>query len=128
VVHWLGPGLPMQCVGSIPGGRTKILHAPWSKYQNIKNKSNIVINSVKIFKMIHFKKKILKKKKKTSPLMLGRASQCFRSEFTTRENTHLAASLKKGFWKERKTAPCLHEWRGEGNGQPMVRKEYRESH
>ena len=82
----------------------------------------------KDFKNVPLQKKNLKKKKKTSPLMLGRASQCFRSEFRTRENTHLAASLKKGFWKERKTAPCLHEWRGEGNGQPMVRKEYRESH
>lgn len=31
--------------------------------------------------------------------MLGRANQCFRSEFRTREDAHLAASVKKDFGK-----------------------------
>ena len=37
-------------VGLIPGWGTKIPHALWSKNQNIENRSNIVTNSIRIFK------------------------------------------------------------------------------
>ena len=50
-------------VGSIPGQGTKIPRASWPKNQNIKNRSNIVTNSIKTFKTVHIqKKKILKRK------------------------------------------------------------------
>ena len=48
-------------VGSIPGQGAKIPHVSWSKNQSIKNRSNIVTNSIKTLKMVHIKKK--KKKK-----------------------------------------------------------------
>ena len=47
--------------GLIPGQGAKIPHALWPKNQNIKNRSNIVRNSIKTLKMVHIKKKILKK-------------------------------------------------------------------
>ena len=50
--------------GSIPGQGVNIPHASGPKNQNIKNRSNIVTNSIKTFKMVHRKKKILKKKRK----------------------------------------------------------------
>ena len=34
---------------------TKILHALWPKNQNIKNRSNIVINSIKTLKIVRYK-------------------------------------------------------------------------
>ena len=52
---------PMQGVNSIPGQETKILHAWGSKKKNIKrNRSNIVISSIKALKMGHIKKSFLK--------------------------------------------------------------------
>ena len=48
--------------GSIPGQGAKIPHASWPKNQNIKNRSNIVTNSVKTFKRRCTSKKILNKK------------------------------------------------------------------
>ena len=48
-------------VGSIPGQGAKIPHASWPKNQN---RSNIVTNSIKTLKMVHIKKKNLKKKRK----------------------------------------------------------------
>jgi len=47
--------------GSIPGGQVKILHASWPNNQNINNRSNIVINSIKTLKNSPHKKKSLKK-------------------------------------------------------------------
>ena len=57
------PGSPMAKTppckagggGSIPGQGTKIQHASWPKDRN-----NIVTNSIKTFKMVQIKKKILK--------------------------------------------------------------------
>ena len=46
--------------GSIPGWGAKLPHASGSKNQNIK-RSNIVTNSIKTLKMVHIKKKSLKK-------------------------------------------------------------------
>ena len=48
--------------GSIPGWEAKIPHAVWPKNQNINNGSNILTNSLKTLKMVHIKKKSLKKK------------------------------------------------------------------
>ena len=59
VVQWLRLRLPM---GSIPG-RGAVLHALWRKNQSMKNRSNVVTNSIRTLKMIHIKK-ILKKKKR----------------------------------------------------------------
>ena len=42
--------------GSIPSWGAKILHASWPKSQNI-NRSNIVTNLIKTFKIVHIKKK-----------------------------------------------------------------------
>ena len=47
--------------GLIPGWGAKIPHALQPKNQNIKNKSNIVTNSMKTLKMVHIKK-IFKKR------------------------------------------------------------------
>ena len=49
-------------VGSIPGWGAKIPHASWPKNQNIKNKSNIVTNSIRLYKMVHIKNKNKNKK------------------------------------------------------------------
>ena len=63
MVQWLRLHLTMQEIQSrslIPGA--KIPQASWLKNQNIKNsRSNIVTNSIKTLKMVHIKKKILKK-------------------------------------------------------------------
>ena len=45
-------------VGMIPHLRAKILHASWPKSQNI-NRSNIVTNLIKTFKMVCIKKEHL---------------------------------------------------------------------
>ena len=42
--------------GSIPGRGTKMPHASQPKNQNLKNRSNIVTNSIKTLKMVHIKK------------------------------------------------------------------------
>ena len=47
--------------GLIPGQGTKILQALWQKKKkkntkNIKNRSNVITNSIKTFKMVHIKK------------------------------------------------------------------------
>ena len=42
--------------GSNPGWETKNPYASWPKNQNI-NRSGIVTNSIKTFKMVHIKKK-----------------------------------------------------------------------
>jgi len=39
--------------GSIPGQGAKIPHALWTKNQNIKQKQQIVTNSIKTSKMVH---------------------------------------------------------------------------
>ena len=49
--------------GSISGWGIKIPHSSWSKNQSI-NRSNIVSDSIKTFKMVHIKKKKLLKRKK----------------------------------------------------------------
>ena len=47
--------------GSIPGWRAKIPYASQPKKKHrIQNKNNIVTNSIKIFKMVHIKKKSFK--------------------------------------------------------------------
>ena len=51
----------------IPGQEAKIPHVSWPKNQIIKNRSNIVTNSIKTLKMVHIKnnnnlKKIFKTK------------------------------------------------------------------
>ena len=51
-------------VGLIPGGAAKIPLAAWPK-----NQSSLVTDSVKTLKMVHIKKKILKKKNCKRPLM-----------------------------------------------------------
>ena len=53
-------------VGSIPGQETKISHASQPKNNNIKNRINIVINSIKNFKMVHSKKEVFKKRTQSS--------------------------------------------------------------
>ena len=53
-------------VGLIPGAEAKIPYASWPKNQNIKLKQ--YCNKFKTLKkMVHIKKKFLKKKKKTEP-------------------------------------------------------------
>ena len=52
-------------VGSIPGGRAKVPHASWLKNQN---RSNIVTNSMKTFKMAHIKNILKKQKQKRMPV------------------------------------------------------------
>ena len=47
-------------------GRKLRSHMPHSQKTKIKNRSNIVINSIKDLKIVNFQKKILKKKKKES--------------------------------------------------------------
>ena len=47
--------------GSIPGWGAKIPHASRPKDQNIKSRSNIVTTLIKTLKVVHIKKKILKK-------------------------------------------------------------------
>ena len=51
--------------GLISGWGIKIPHSSWPKNQSI-NRSNIVSDSIKTFKMVHIKKKkkLLKRKKK----------------------------------------------------------------
>ena len=49
--------------GSIPGWGAKIPHASWPKNQNIKQKSNIVPNSIKTKNGTHQKKKKSRTKK-----------------------------------------------------------------
>ena len=49
-------------VGLIPGSRAKIPHASWLKNQNIKSRSNIVINSIKTLKIVHIGKFFQKKR------------------------------------------------------------------
>ena len=44
-------------VALIPGWGARIPHALWSKKQNVNNRSNIVTNSIRTIKMVHFKKK-----------------------------------------------------------------------
>ena len=56
--------------GSIPGWEAKIPHAVWPKNQNINNGSNILTNSLKTLKMVHIKKKSLKKKQVISGVTL----------------------------------------------------------
>ena len=51
---------------SIPGQGAKIPHASQPKDQNIKNRSNVVTNSVKSLKMVHIKN-ILTKKRMLGP-------------------------------------------------------------
>ena len=53
-------------VGSIPGQETNIPHASQPKNKNIKNRINIVINSIKNFKMVHSKKEVFKKRTQDS--------------------------------------------------------------
>ena len=61
------PRFHCKSAGWIPGRGAKISHGLWPKNQNIKNKnrSNIVTNSVKTFKMVHIKN-IFKKNYKWS--------------------------------------------------------------
>ena len=49
--------------GLISGWGIKIPHSSWPKNQSI-NRSNIVSDSIKTFKMVHIKKKKLLKRKK----------------------------------------------------------------
>ena len=49
-------------VGLIPGKGAKIPHASWLKNQNIKSRSNIVINSIKTLKIVHIGKIFQKKR------------------------------------------------------------------
>ena len=51
-------------MGSIPGGGPKMPHALGPKKPKTQNRSNIVTNSIKTLKMVHIKKKNLKKKLK----------------------------------------------------------------
>ena len=51
--------------GLIPGQGAKIPHASWPKNQNIKNRSNVVTNSISTLKMVHIKKKKSLIEKKT---------------------------------------------------------------
>ena len=51
-------------LGSIPGQGANILHALQPKKQNINNKNNTAINSIKLFKWSMLKKKSKKKKTK----------------------------------------------------------------
>ena len=66
--------LPLDSGGmsSVPGWGTKIPHASWSKDQN---RSIIITNPLKTLKMVHIKKKALKKKdlQKVKPLKSGAA-------------------------------------------------------
>ena len=53
----MGKTLPSSAGGAglISEWETKILHALWPKNQNIKNRSNIVINSIKTLKIVRYK-------------------------------------------------------------------------
>ena len=53
-------------VGSIPGRGAKIPYALWPKKHKTSNENNIVINSIKTFKMVQVKNKA--KGKKDDPL------------------------------------------------------------
>ena len=48
-------------LGSIPGQGANIPHALQPKKQNINNKNNTAINSIKTFKMVHVEKNLKKK-------------------------------------------------------------------
>ena len=50
-------------MGSSLGWGTKSPHVSQPKNQNINNRNSIVTQSIKILKMVHIKKKILKSKK-----------------------------------------------------------------
>ena len=52
-----------------------ILHASWPKNQNINNRSNIVTNSIKNFKMVNIKKK---KKKKSYNTIVGKKIKVYK--------------------------------------------------
>ena len=56
----------------IPGQEAKIPHASWPKTQN---RSNIVTNSIKTFKMFHIKKKSLKNMTKMHLMIRSVSSQ-----------------------------------------------------
>ena len=66
--QWLRLHHPMQGRRFNPGGGAKIPHASQPKNQKHKNRSNIVTNSMKTFKMAHVKKK-KKFKQKTIELI-----------------------------------------------------------
>jgi len=51
-----------------------ILHASWPKNQNINNRSNIVTNSIKTFKMVNIKKK----KKKSYNTIVGKKIKVYK--------------------------------------------------
>ena len=53
-------------MGSIPGRGAKIPYALWPKKHKTSNENNIVINSIKTFKMVQVKNKA--KGKKDDPL------------------------------------------------------------
>ena len=56
---------------SVPGWRAKIPHASWPKNQNMKNRSNIVTNSIKTLKWSTFLKKKLSLKNNRNEIYLG---------------------------------------------------------
>ena len=60
--QWLRLHHPMQGCRFNPGGGAKIPHASQPKSQKHKNRSNVVTNSMKTFKMTQVKKKNLNKK------------------------------------------------------------------
>ena len=56
-------------MGSIPGQGAKMPFRQ-KKKTNTQNRSNIVTNSIKTLKMVHIKKKILKKNRKAVPTII----------------------------------------------------------
>ena len=55
-------------VGSIPAREAKIPHASGPKTQNIEKRNNVVMNLIKTLKMVHIKKILKEKKRKTALL------------------------------------------------------------
>ena len=53
-VQWLRLHLPKEDGALILDWGAKIPHASWPKNQNIKQKQQIVTNSIKTLKMVHF--------------------------------------------------------------------------
>ena len=80
--------------GSIPGWGSKIPHAWWPKRQNIKQKQYCKKqeNTIKTLKMVHIKKKNLKKINKSLKCILPHAGSCDCFEFVSPEPVLSVAS------------------------------------
>ena len=71
--------------GSIPGRGAKIPHPSGPKNQNIKQKQ-YVANSIKTLKMVHVKKKSLKKRKKEVNKIISDSHKHYEEKKTRKRN------------------------------------------